>query len=112
LQAQVEEARKKADGLQAQVEEARKNGLRLAKEIGLQAAYQACEGGDKDGAKALLQVVPADSRGWEWRHVQKLCTPQGLPPVIRVKLPANKESFNLAAFTPDGTRMVTDTLLV
>jgi eukaryotic-like serine/threonine-protein kinase len=122
LQERVKVEQKNADDLRAQLAaerkqhaetvgafEARSKGLeaksaldfkqKLIQRYAVQLAYEYHERGEVDGARAVLELMPEARRGWEWRHVQKLCTPPGqpTPPVRRKGMPGE-----LSAIGPDG----------
>jgi WD40 repeat protein/serine/threonine protein kinase len=49
----------------------------------------------------LLNATPKELRGWEWRHVNRLCH------LDLLTLKGHTNSVSSASFSPDGTRIVT-----
>ena len=109
------EERGRADALTAQIDEERQKATQLRAKLTLaeiqtvEAAYQVYRTGNIAGASSVLQVVPADRRGWEWRHVLSLCVVP-VAAATPVVLPGKKLSIGhlqAVAISPDGTRVVT-----
>src|SRR5439155_20242389 len=57
--------------------------------------------GDGGRAKMFLDLCPARLRGWDWRYVYRLCHADA------VTLTGHIGAVWSAAFSPDGTRIVT-----
>jgi WD40 repeat protein len=67
----------------------------------IQLAYQEWRDNNVSVSLALLEATRPDLRGWEWRYVHRLCHSDSLT------LRGHTGSVNSAAFSPDGSRIVT-----
>ncbi|MBN9121480.1 MAG: protein kinase [Planctomycetes bacterium] len=67
----------------------------------IQVAYQAWRDNNVVATRGLLDGTPPHLRGWEWNYVNRICDSSLLT------LGGHKAPLYSAAFSPDGTRIVT-----
>ena len=94
-------ARGTAERAQAEAERQQEKFERSEYGRTMQVAHQEWRDNNVAAAVSLLDSTRADLRGWEWRYVHRLCHSDLLT------LKGHTGSVTSAAFSPDGSRVVT-----
>ena len=97
----AEEARDGEATARAEVERQREKVERIDYGRTIEVAHQEWREANVAAALALLDSTRADLRGWEWRYVHRLCHSE------LMTLKGHTDSVCSAAFSPDGSRIVT-----
>jgi eukaryotic-like serine/threonine-protein kinase len=79
-------------------------GRRLLQRVGLASASLECEAGNVAAAKEVLNLCPAQNRGWEWQHLSLGCDE-----AVRT-VSASGAEVHALAISHDGTRIASGSL--
>ncbi|MFO0951656.1 MAG: serine/threonine-protein kinase [Isosphaeraceae bacterium] len=94
-------ARRRAEEAQKQEKQAREQLASVEYGRTIEVAYQEWRDGNFFAAVALLDGTREELRGWEWKHVHRLCHPD------LFTLMGHADLVTSASFSPDGARVVT-----